>query len=309
MTQFGPVSGTVDGPCEFKNGAVSFTQGAAGAGIIVKKDNTIWYVDSSQSTSGNGKTPKTAFITLAEAVTAAAAWDVILIMPNTIETVAAAGIEISKEGLRIFGALSTPAGQVSALKCTGTAAMFRITANRVEIGNLYMSQRGAYPTIEIGSATVGAVYETHIHHCNFDGYNTATYGIRGYGGTVDTVCLVVEDCYFMSFATACISSNGTRDSYRRNTIQVATDTIGINIEKHTANRHWGTYVDNLFVGISSSSTIGIYQATKISTGSAIIARNILCGTWNTTISANDQSNGAFNHYADSTSGALVDTNT
>ena len=143
--------------------------------MILKKDNTAWYVDSSQSASGNGKTPKTAFITLQEAVTASSAWDVIIIMPNSIETVAATGIEINKEGLRIFGALSTSAHQVSALKCTGTAAMFRITANRVEIANLYMSQRGAYPTIEIGSASVGAVYETHIHHCNFDGKN------RGHG--------------------------------------------------------------------------------------------------------------------------------
>ena len=107
MTQFGPVSGTVNGPCTFLNGPVSFTQGAAGAGIVMKRDTTIWYVDSGQSASGNGKTPKTAFITLQEAVTAAGDFDTILIMPNPIETIAATGIDITQEGLRIIGAAST----------------------------------------------------------------------------------------------------------------------------------------------------------------------------------------------------------
>ena len=310
MAHFGPVSGDVTGDTQFK-GNVSFAQGAAGAAFnFIKKDTQIWYVDSGKSPSvtGDGTTWEEAFLTLQEAVTAAGDFDTILIAPNSIEAVAAAGIDITQEGLKIYGSASTEATQVAALKCTGTAAMIRIGANRVEIAGLYFSQRGAYTCIEIGTAAVGAVYETHIHHCNFDGYGTATYGVRGYGGTVDTVCLVVEDCYFMSFATACISSNGTRDSYRRNTFQVATDTIGITIEKHTAHRHWGVYVDNLFFGKSNSSTKGIYQATKVSSGSACIARNLFSGTWDETITATDQDIGVQNFYSHTTGGTVVDCN-
>ena len=301
MTSFGPVTGNVIGPVQFSGGAVSFAQGAAGAGMIVKEGDNIWYVDSSRSVSGNGLTPKTAFITLQEAVTAAGDWDTILIMPNSIETVAAAGIEINNEGLKIFGALSTSAHQVSALKCTGTAAMFRILVNRVEIGNLYMSQRGAYPTIEIGSASVGAVYETHIHGCNFDGYGTATYGVTGYGQTVDTVSLVVEDNYFMSFATAAIHSNGTRDTYRRNTIIVPTSTTGIYVVENAGDRAYTCIVDNYLSGITDA--VGIEFAGTPTAGTLFLSRNYLSGTWGTSIT--DVAGGCMNYVTNATGGVLI----
>ncbi|KKL46326.1 hypothetical protein LCGC14_2346660, partial [marine sediment metagenome] len=157
-------------------------------------------------------------------------------------------------------------------------------------------------------------YFIHIHHCFLDGYGTATWGVTtgptatGWTGQADAPGLCVERCYFSSFATAAIAANGTEDTYRNNVIHVATDTTGIDILKNAAGRTPCLIYDNIFYGISGSSTVGIYQATKVSTGSLMMTRNILCGTWNTTITQTDQSNGAFNHYADSTSGALVDTN-
>ncbi|KKM15234.1 hypothetical protein LCGC14_1698090 [marine sediment metagenome] len=198
MGRDGPISGKYTGNRQF-TGNISFAQGATGAGFnFVKKDTQIWYVDSgktSPASSGDGLTWEAAFLTLAEAVTAAGDYDTILIAPNSIETIAAAGIAITQDGLKIFGANASEAIQSAALKCTGTAAMFRVTGNRFEIAYLNLSQRGAYPCIQIGSASVGAIYQTYIHNVNFDGYATATYGVEGYL-TSDCVNLTIEDCYF-----------------------------------------------------------------------------------------------------------------
>ncbi len=312
MGRDGPVSGIYTGNRQY-TGNISFAQGASGAAFsFIKKDTQIWYVDKGKTApaaSGNGLTWEEAFITLQEAVTAAGDFDTILIAPNAIETIADVGIAITQQGLRIIGSASTEAAQNSAFKITGgTASMFQILANRVEITGIYLSQRTAYPAIEIGSASVGAVYETHIHNCNFDGYGTGTYAVRGYNGTVDTVCLVVEDCYFMSWATAAISSNGTRDTYRRNTIIVAVDTTGIHVEKTAANRHWGVIADNLLLGKSGSSTVGIEFDGNSTAGSMITARNLFGGTFNTEISDNTGDPGVENYVGSTTGGSLIDAN-
>lgn len=293
--------GMHSGSAKFRNLEVEGSFFLGGNSISLASRN-LWFVNNSNSTSGDGLTWDSAFITLAEAVTAAGDFDTILIAPNTIETIGAAGIEINNEGLRIFGALSTEAHQVSALKITaGTASMFRIVVNRVEIGNLYMSQRTAYTCIEIGSASVGAVYETHIHDCNFDGYGTATYGVSGYGQTVDTVSLVVEDCYFMSFATAALHSNGTRDTYRRNTIIVPTSTTGIYVVENAGDRAYTCIVDNYLSGITDA--VGIEFAGTPTAGTLFLARNYLSGTWGTSIT--DVNGGCMNYVTDASGGALI----
>ena len=304
MGRQGIVTGTYTGDRTY-TGNVNFAQGASGAGLsFVKKDTQIWYVDSGKTgpaSSGDGLTWDGAFLTLQEAVTAAGDFDTILLAPNSIQTIDPAGIEINNEGLRILGAASSTAHQVSALKCTGTAAMFRILVNRVEIGNVYLSQRGAYPTIEIGSATVAAVYETHIHDVNFDGYGVCTYGITGYNQTVDTVCLVVEDCYMMSMATAAIHCNGTRDTYRRNTIFVPTSTTGIYVVNNAGDRAYTCIVDNYLCGITDA--VGIEFAGTPTAGTLMLAKNYLCGTWGTSIT--DVTGGCNNYVMDASGGALI----
>ncbi len=285
-----------------------FTQGVGN--ITVKKDSQIWYVDSgktSPAVSGDGLSPEGAFLTLQEAVTAAGDYDTILIALNTIETVAATGIAITQEGLRIFGANGSPGRQASALKCTGTAPMFVITGDRCEIAGLHLSQRGAYICVQVGSASDGAVYGTWIHHCNLNGYGTGTYGVSGYAQTADTVNLCVEDCYFSSFATASIHVNGTGDSYARNVIKVTSDTIGIDVKKTGGTRAEGMIVGNLLYGITGSSTVGIKLAGNITAGNIIIADNLLSGSFNTTITQSTGLNGVQNFFSSTTGGSIVDT--
>ena len=302
MTQFGPVTGNVKGPVQFSGGAVSFAQGAAGANMIMKKDTSVWYVDSGQSVSGNGKTPVLAFITLQEAVTAAGDYDTILIMPNSIETIDPAGINITQDGLKIFGANSSEAHQAAALKCTGTAEMFRVTGNRFEIAHINLSQRGAYACIQVGSASVGAVYQTYIHNVNFDGYSTATYGVEGYL-TTDMVNLTIEDCYFKDHVTAAIRCSGTRSTVRRNTIVVPSNTAGIMAVDATGDRAYSIYVDNYLIGVAGGSTEGIVFTGTPTAGTLMLKGNFLCGTWDTTIT--DVGGGVENYVTSASGGALI----
>ena len=278
-----------------------------GGNSISLSSRSLLFVNSSNTASGDGKTWETAYITLQEAVTAAVDFDTILIAPNSIETVAAGGIAITQEGLRILGANGSPGRQSSGLKCTGTAAMFVITGDRVEIAGLHLSQRGAYICVQVGSASDGAVYGTWVHHCNLNGYGTGTYGVSGYAQTADTVNLCVEDCYFSSFVTASIHVNGTGDSYARNVIKVSSDAIGIDVKKTGGTRAEGMIVDNLLYGITGSSSIGIKLAGNITAGNMIIARNLLSGSWNTAITQSTGLNGVENYEASSTGGSLIDT--
>ena len=304
MGRDGIVSGDYTGDRNYL-GRVSFAQGAAGAGLsFIKKDTQIWYVDSgktSPSVSGDGLTWDKAFMTLQEAVTAAGDHDTILIGSNDIETIDAAGIDITQEGLKILGSSKSSASQNCAFKCTGTAAMLRIGADRVEIAGITLSQRGAYTTIEIGTAALGGVYETHIHDCSFDGYNTSTYGVSGYGQTGDTVGLVVEDCVFMSFATAAIHASGSKDTYRRNTIFVPTSTTGIYVKDGVGTKAWTNITDNYLIGVTDA--VGIEFPITPTAGTLFLARNYLCGTWGTSIT--DIAQGINNYVSDANGGALI----
>ena len=305
MVRDGTVSGDMYGDRVYHD-RVSFAQGAAGAGFnFVKKDTDIWYVDSGKTgpaSSGDGTTWDKAVMTLAEAVALAGDHDTILIGSNDIETVAATGIDITQEGLKILGSAKTSASQNCAFKCTGTAAMLRIASDRVEIAGITLSQRGAYTCIEIGTAGDGSQYETHIHHCNFDGYGTSTYGVSGYGQTGDTVGLVVEDCTFMSFATAAIHASGSKDTYRRNTIFVPTSTTGIHVKDAGGDKNWTVIVDNDLIGITDAIGI-VFAAGAPTAGTVMLARNMLSGTWGTTIT--DIAQGIENYVSDASGGALI----
>ncbi len=279
-----------------------------GLGLTAGK---IWYVDSNLSTSGVGTSWETAFITLAEAITAAGNYDTIYIRRASIQTIATTGIEITQEGLRIFGENYSPGSQNAALKIAGgTASMFTISANRVEIAGLCLSQRTAYPCIKIGSdaqSTAGtAIYQTYIHDCNIEGYGTGTYGVAPNmsATTVDCVNLVVEDCYFNSFATAAIYASGTRKTIRRNTICIAADTTGIHMLDNAGDRAYTIIVDNYIFGVAGTGTTkGIYFAGTPTAGTLLLAKNYLGGTFDVTIT--DVGAGVENYVTNATGGALI----
>jgi hypothetical protein len=314
MGRDGVVSGIYTGNRRF-TGRCTFDQGVGN--ITVKKDSQIWYVDSgktSPAVSGDGLSPEGAFLTLAEAITAAGNYDVILIAENSIQTIAATGLTITQTGLKIFGSNNNPGIQASALKCTGTAPMFTIKADRVEIAGLCLSQRGAYACIMIGDTAGQAYYQTYIHDCNFDGYNTATYGISpgpvaaAANSQADAVNLVVENCFFKGHVTAAIVSNGTRDAYRDNVIHVPADAAGIYVYKTSGDRGYGVVDNNIMFGEAGTTTIGIKGAGNNTPGLLIYSRNLFVGDFDTTISNNSGDPGVLNYYGSTTGGSLIDCN-
>jgi hypothetical protein len=319
MGRDGVVSGIYTGDRRF-TGQCSFDQGVGGLGLQVKKDSQIWYVDSGKTApavSGDGLSWEGAFLTLLEATTKAGNYDTILIANNAIQTIATAGITITQTGLRIIGANTNEMSQnCSIKKAVGATPMFIIAADRVEIAYLAMSMRTAAACIQIGSdaqATLGSgVYNTYIHDCNFDSYATATYAIvpHNVGGTyADAVNLVVERCYFDSFVTAAILCNSTRETHRFNTFEVPAEGIALNVIKTGGDRDYTVITDNLIFGLTGSATCGIKTAGNITAGKAIWARNLLSGSFNTTIGNSTGDHGVLNYQGTTTGGSLIDCNT
>jgi hypothetical protein len=317
MGRDGPISGEYTGDRHF-TGYCSFDQGVGGAGLIMKKDTQIWYVDSGKTNpaaSGNGTSPAEAFITLKEAVDVAGNYDVILVAQNAIETIATAGITITQTGLRILGSNGHPGRQAGALKKTvGTTPMFIIGADRVEIAGLNLSMRTAGTCIEIGTdtqaTTAAGVYSTYIHDCNFDGYDTALYAIEPNDSSfvVDPVNLVVENCFFKGHVTAAVLLNGTRDTVHNCFFDVGADNTGIYIENTTGDRNYTLIYDNMFIGQAGTTTKAIDAAGNNTVGTLGIFRNLLVGDFDTTIASNSGDPGCLNYQASTTGGSLIDCN-
>jgi len=214
------------------------------------------------------------YSTLSAAVSAADEYDTIIVAPG-LQTITST-IEITKNGLRIFGVQPTIYSQASTIKClTGTQNIFLIKADRVEIANLSLSERVAAKAIAIGDTAGQAYYQIYIHDCNFDAYSTALYGIAPGNVTdannshVDPVNLVVEHCIFNGFVTAAIVANGTRDAYIGNTIFVPSSGVGIIADKHTDSRFYGIIRDNLIIGTGTTDT-GI-QVTDVGSAAGLYA--------------------------------------
>lgn len=319
MGRDGVVTGVYTGNRRF-TGRCSFDQGVGN--ITVKKDSQIWYVDSGKTgptSSGDGLSPENAFLTLAEAVAAAGNYDVILVAENSIETIATGGITITQTGLKIYGSNGSQMRQAAALKIiAGTSPMFTITADRVEIAGFNLSTRIAYPCICIGSVALGvgtAVYQTWIHHNNFDGYGASTFGVAmgGAGGfgvatQCDAVNTVIEDNYFAAHVTAAVVVSGTRMSVLNNRFNVPVDTIGVSVVETGSNRGYWTVSGNEFVGIANSSTTAIKFAGNTTVGQGMVMNNLLAGSWDTTITNNTGDVGCLNYQGTTTGGSLIDFN-
>jgi hypothetical protein len=158
------------------------------------------YVSSTTGTStGNGLTPETAYGTIQAAHDASAAnnGDEIHILPGHVETVVgAAGIAISKAGLRVVG---LGAGRLRPVITftTATAASFDITAANVLVQNLAFVCGIDNQTAMVNVSTADVAFED----CEFE-TNTGTVGAAvGILTAATATRLRVERCYFHGPAT------------------------------------------------------------------------------------------------------------
>lgn len=124
----------------FPNGVSSFGVPVLGSGgTVPTTTGNVWFVSSTTGSNGNdGQSGATAFATLQTAINAAVAnnGDLILIEPNHVETiVAAGGITCNKAGLIIWG-LGEGTSWPTFTFSTSTAASFLVTAPAVQVSNI-----------------------------------------------------------------------------------------------------------------------------------------------------------------------------
>jgi len=276
-------------------------RGNLSARNMVKPKGSVWYVDASVTASGHGKTWGKAFKTITEAVAVASNYDTIAVAAGDYDE--GAVINITQEGLRIIGS-GSQTRQVS-LWYTSSAShhIVTINAHNVEIsGMAFYQTKNNKDCIRV--STTASYFKAWIHDCWLSGAGTGEYGVHT-GTTYDSPDIMVEDCQFKDFATACIYANTTRGIFRNNILLVAASTIGIEHVPNSGDRPDQMYIGNKILGANSSDT-GIKITNTPSALTYMILENLIAGC-NTTITSKATNDAAciLNYTGDASGGALI----
>jgi len=262
----------------------------------------VWYVDKNKASgvSGDGSTWSDAFMTVTEAVAAAGDYDVIFIGHGTYTE--ADIIDITQNGLRIFGAGTGTYqwGKTSLNTNTAGGHLLSINANDVEIAGMgFIIETNDKNAIQVAD-TAEAPWRCHIHDCHFAG-NPGEIGINC-DITNDPVELVVERCEFLDFPTCGIHLSSSRSKIMDNLFFVFTGQIGLDIHDSGEDRAWKLISDNMFVGTGTCT--GIRMETATTAGSIGIFRNLF-SNFSTEMTSNVKEVGCINYMDDAAGGALV----
>jgi len=272
---------------------------------LVTSPGNVWYVNSSVSISGDGKTWGGAFKTIAEAVdTAGSNGDVIYVAPGDYEI--SEPIDITTNNLKIIGLNKSYNDYVALVYNDDAFDIFSVDANNVSIIGLGIS---TVDDAGVGIAIAGTTtsYKCYIANCRFDGWGKGTYAITC-DDTQDAPDLTIEDCYFRSWETGCIYANATRTLIRNNTFKVTVDTTGIQYVPTGGTRPDGIIDGNRFFGVANASTTAIAMTGTPTAGTLMIVDNKLAGTWDVTIEAESNGAGCQNFEGSTTGGSLIDCN-
>jgi hypothetical protein len=263
---------------------VSIPHGTISARNFIGAYSNVLYVDKSVTTSGSGRSWANAYKTITEAVAAATTYDIIAVGPGFYTEVATQALTTSHVGLKIIGCNSTgktrgPCAMKSPSGDT-TTPIISMTANcnDVEICNIGFIATGAGKAIQLGTASSGYVWRTHIHDCGFFGDGVGTYAIGNYditttpsaGAFPDVAETVVENCWFYAWTTAAIATYGTRCLNRNNTIFVPAGANGIIAG---CGRPFLEISGNKILGVNSTDT-GVV-ITGNDDGSLVMVNNYL----------------------------------
>ena len=307
MGRFNEVSNTIDGEMECKD-QFTFRQGASGIGVQVIKDSTIWYVDSGKTgpaSSGDGKSWAKAFLTIAEALTAAGDNDVIYVGPG--DYVISAALAVANNGLRIIGPNKSCNDYAALIYSDAAMDLMSIDANNVSIIGLGFSTVGGNGNgIAIAGTTTS--YKVYIAGCRFDGYGKVGTGVLC-DDTQDSPDLVVENCLFREWSVAAIHHNATRAMYRGNLINVKAGGIGIDCAPTAGNRPDSWVIGNYILGSNSTDTGIKIAATEPTDGTLLVANNVVANC-NLNITQDKSDAGVVNNgtYGDGTAFVQVDPN-
>jgi len=263
----------------------------------------VHYVDANAGTTGlDGRSRKSAFLTLSEANAVATTRDDIIYMaPGDYDE--AGVVNITTQGLQIIGEGPKSCYHNKAMIYSGAAShLMTINKHEVVIDNIHFSMPDDTKDA-IRISTTAASYKVTIRNCRLDGWS-GEYGIYTANDSPD---LLIEDCLFRSWNTAAVYANSTRTMIRRCIFHVVTDKIGIEHIPAGGSRPDNVYVDNYFSGIANSSTTGIKFTGAPSNGTIMVMKNYFAGTWDTTITKIAAAGGVLNYVSDGSGGALIDT--
>ena len=294
-----------NGPYTFSE-RLTFQQGVAGVGgLQIVKDTDIWYVDSNQSASGDGRSWDKPFITIAEALTAAGDGDVIYIAPGDYPI--AAALAVANNNLTIIGPNRSCNDYKALIYSSGAVNLMTINANNVTVVGLGFSAAGGNGHgIAISGTSVS--YKCYIANCRFDGYNKTGYGIKT-DDTKDSPDITFEHCLFRSWATGGIYANATRGVYRYNMIWCDAASVGINFVQTGGNRPDSMAYENYIIGSNSTDTGIKIASTEPTDGTLLVANNVVTNC-STNITQDKSDAGVVNNgtYGDSASPVIVDPN-
>ena len=304
MKRVGGRYGMHSGSGKFKNLEATGNFWFQGNSMVGTPGN-IWYVNSSASSNGSGKSWDSPFDNIASAVSAAGEkGDIIYVAPGDYPL--SSTIAIAKDNLSIIGPNKSCNDYAALIYNDDAFDLMSIDSNNVSIMGLgFAPIDDAGVGIAIAGTTVA--YKVYIAHCRFDGWGKGTYAITT-DDTQDSPDLTVEHCYFRSWVTGCIYANSTRDLYRNNMFYVTTDTMGIQYVPTTGLRPDGRIMDNDFVGVANASTTAIAFTGTPTAGTLIMARNMLAGSWDVTIEAESTDAGVQNFEGTTTGGTVIDCN-
>ena len=269
----------------------------------------VWYVDGRRTTSGNGKSWTRAFKTIEEALIAVAAsyannsartFHTIYVGPGDYD-VSAAALALTVEGTKIIGMGDAYRNVSMIYSASGSLDLMTINAHHCEIIGMAFSVIPDTKSAIVMSGS-SASYKCRVAHCRLDGWS-GEYGIY----LNESPDFVIEHNLFRSFNTAAVRSNSTRTIIRDNIFHVVAAKIGIEHVPSGGNRPDNVYIDNLFSGVTSSTTTAIKFTGAPSDGTIICARNYLTGTFDVDITKIAAHGGVRNYAGDADGGVIIDT--
>lgn len=260
-----------------------------------KTKGRAWFVDTSYGKSGNGKSPKTAFSTMAQAFSMVGSGDIIYFVGKVTEQlvtpVQVFDVTVVGCGNRPRHADAAPVGGNYAASTwaapaspTASTALVRVLQQGWRFVNILFAGSAGCPSIELvrnaaaGDAERDASH-TEILGCRFAGVASTDIGVKfgatSYTEKVNNVLIKGND--FQGCATG-ISTHSADLAYR---VQIIGNTFQSNTNHITAG------LENGFV---SGNTFGIWTTTAVNltggAGSNVVTGNYLYGDYST----------ASNHY-------------
>lgn len=237
----------------------------------------VYYADSNVASAGNGYSPESAFATINAAVAACTAdnGDVVIVAPNHVETVIAAGtLTIAVAGVTILG-LGLGRQRPKINYTTAAAASVNITAARVTLDNLVFTPTGF---AAITAAINISAADVTIQNCEMETATATNQAVLGILTTAGANRFKLYNCFIHGSLNAGTTSQislvgGDSIIIENNVIIGACTTSAGNIAGATTDSTNLVIHNNRILNSTASSTKAIVL-TASSTG--FITNNRLC---------------------------------